>query len=312
MPVHRCQGNSEGIFEKSGTPLSILASGPRTRGDWRRIYTFDSGTFDRSSFRKGIHLVAKSPVIGITSALIAEEQDYGLMYRHRVSADYSEAVLQAGGLPIILPPQDGTIAQLLDLVDGLIFSGGADIDPARYGESDVHPMTYDISDERDRFEIDLLKGAVERDMPVLCICRGIQVLNVALGGSLIQHIDDRVDRALPHRQHEVGIMGSESSHDVTFKAGSLSAEVFGSSSVPVNSLHHQSIAAPAELVQVEGVSSDGVIESVSVPGCRFVLGLQWHPELLFKTMPEQLQPFEALVAAAKANASEPVAALSRS
>src|SRR5690606_3478125 len=129
---------------------------------------------------------------------------------------YSEAVLQAGGLPIILPPQDGTIAQLLDLVDGLIFSGGADIDPARYGESDVHPMTYDISDERDRFEIELLKGAVERDMPVLCICRGIQVLNVALGGSLIQHIDDQVDRALPHRQHEVGIMGSDSSHDVTF------------------------------------------------------------------------------------------------
>ena len=113
--------------------------------------------------------------------------------------------------------------RILDLVDGLIFSGGADIDPARYGETEVHPKTYDISEERDRFEIDLLNAAVERDLPMLCICRGIQVLNVALGGSLVQHIDDQVESPLPHRQHEVGIMGTESSHEVTFIEGSLSA-----------------------------------------------------------------------------------------
>ena len=250
--------------------------------------------------------MARTPVIGITAALVSEEQDYGTMRRHRVSADYTEAVIQAGGLPIILPPQDGAIDRILELVDGLIFSGGADIDPARYGESNVHPMTYDISDERDRFEIDLFSAAIEQDKPVLCICRGIQVLNVALGGSLIQHIDDEVERPLPHRQHEVGIMGTESSHDVTFMEGSLSAEVFESVAVPVNSLHHQSLATPAERVQVDGVSSDGVIEAVSVPGCRFVLGLQWHPELLFKVMPEQLKPFEALVEAARAGVVEPV------
>jgi putative glutamine amidotransferase len=250
--------------------------------------------------------VARTPVIGITSALISEEQDYGTMHRHRVSADYSEAVLNAGGLPIILPPQDGTIEQILEIVDGLIFSGGADIDPARYGESEVHPMTYDISDERDRFEIDLFNAAIERDKPALCICRGIQVLNVALGGSLIQHIDDVVPDSLPHRQHHVGIMGTESSHEVTFEEGSLSAEIFEAAVVPVNSLHHQSLAEPANRVRVEGISSDGVIESVSVPGCRFVLGLQWHPELLFKTMPEQLKPFAALVEAARSSAAEPV------
>ncbi len=248
------------------------------------------------------------PVIGITSALISEEQDYGTMSRHRVSADYSEAVRQAGGLPIILPPQDGTIEQILDLVDGLIFSGGADIDPARYGETDVHPMTYDISDERDRFEIDLLSAAVQRDMPVLCICRGIQVLNVALGGSLVQHIDDQVEQPLHHRQHQVGIMGTETSHDVSFETGSLSAEVFESTAVPVNSLHHQSLATPAEGVRVEGVSTDGVIESVSVPSCRFVLGLQWHPELLYKTLPAQFKPFEALIEAAKSSVAQPVPA----
>ncbi len=250
--------------------------------------------------------MVKSPVIGITSALISEEQDYGTMVRHRVSADYSEAVLQAGGLPIILPPQDGTIEQILELVDGLIFTGGADIDPARYGETEIHPMTYDISDERDRFEIDLLNAAVQRDMPVLCICRGIQVLNVALGGSLVQHIADQVEFPLPHRQHEVGIMATETSHAVTFQEGSLSAEVFESTEIPVNSLHHQSLAIPADGVRVEGISTDGVIESVSVPSCRFVLGLQWHPELLYKTVPTQLKPFEALVEAAKTNAAQPL------
>lgn len=248
----------------------------------------------------------RTPVIGITSGLITEQQDYGLMHRHRVSADYSEAVLAAGGLPIILPPQDGTIDQILDLVDGLIFSGGADIDPALYGDAEVHPATYDISDERDRFELDLLNAAIERDLPMLCICRGIQVLNVALGGSLVQHIADQVERPLPHRQHEAGILGTEPSHDVTFIEGSLAAEVFETKATPVNSLHHQSLAIPAEQVRVEGVSRDGVIEAVSVPSCRFVLGVQWHPELLYKTMPEQLKPFATLVEAAKVASAAPV------
>lgn len=273
-----------------------------------RIYT-PVGTFPLSDFRnERCIIVAKAPVIGITAALISEEQDYGIMHRHRVSAEYAEAVVAAGGVPIILPPLMGTVDRILDIVDGLIFSGGADIDPARYGETEVHPATYDISDLRDQFEIDLLNAAVERDIPVLCICRGIQVLNVALGGSLIQHIDDAVESPLPHRQHEVGIMGYESSHDVTFVEGSLSSEVFGSTTVPVNSLHHQSLANAADRVAVEGISPDGVIESVSVPGCRFVLGVQWHPELLFKSMPEQLKPFEALVAAARVGVPEPVTA----
>ena len=251
--------------------------------------------------------MATIPVIGITAGLMTDEQDYGTVTRHRVTADYSEAVLAAGGLPIILPPQEGTTDAILDMVDGLIFSGGADLDPALYGDSEVHPATYDISEARDRFELELMNGAVARDMPVLCICRGIQVLNVALGGSLVQHIDDQVEQPLVHRQHEAGILGNQPSHDVTLVEGSLSAQVFESSAVPVNSLHHQSIREPAESVRVEGVTSDGVVEAVSVPSCRFVLGLQWHPEMLFKTTPEQLKPFEALVAAAKAGSLEPVA-----
>jgi len=149
------------------------------------------------------------------------------------------------------------------------------------------------------------RAAVERDLPILCICRGIQVLNVALGGSLVQHIDDQIARPLPHRQAEIGKSNRDTSHDVTLADGSLSAAVFGSTVVPVNSFHHQSLATPAPAIQVDGLTSDGVIEAVSVPSCSFVLGVQWHPELLFETMPAQLKPFEALVDAAKATALEP-------
>jgi putative glutamine amidotransferase len=256
--------------------------------------------------QKGDHRMAKTPVIGITAGLITEEQDYGTVTRHRVSADYTRAVRAAGGLPIILPPQDGTIDTILDLVDGLIFSGGADIDPSLYGDDEIHPATYDISAERDRFEIDLMNGAVERDLPVLCICRGIQVLNVALGGSLVQHIDDQVESPLTHRQQEASIAANSPSQQVTLIEGSLTAQIFDAETIPVNSFHHQSIATPAERLQVEGVTSDGVVEAVSLPGCRFVLGVQWHPEMLFEAVPEQLKPFEALVSAAKISAAEPV------
>jgi putative glutamine amidotransferase len=237
---------------------------------------------------------------------MTEEQDYGTVTRHRVSADYSQAVLAAGGLPIILPPQDGTTEAILDLVDGLIFSGGADIDPALYGDTEVHPATYDIRAERDRFEIDLMNRAIERDLPVLCICRGIQVLNVALGGSLVQHIDDQVEASLTHRQQEAAIPANEPSHEVTLVEGSLTAQIFDAATVPVNSFHHQSIATPANRVQIEGVTSDGVVEAVSVPSCGFVLGVQWHPEMLFEAVPDQLKPFEALVEAARIGAPEPV------
>ena len=249
--------------------------------------------------------MAKTPIIGITAGIMAEQQEYGTIMRHRVSADYSDAVLAAGGLPIILPPQTGTIDAILDLVDGLIFSGGADIDPARYGETEMHPTTYDISDERDRFELDLLNAAVERDLPILCICRGIQVLNVALGGGLVQDIADQIEHALPHRQQELGLSNRDTSHEVSLSPGSLAERVFQTTTLAVNSFHHQSLATLAPSLQVEGVTTDGVIEAASLPGCSFVLGVQWHPELLFATMPDQLKPFTALVAAARLEASVP-------
>lgn len=250
--------------------------------------------------------MTKAPVIGITAGLMLDPQEHEIVVRHRVSANYSEAVRAAGGLPIILPPQEDTIPEILDLVDGLIFSGGADIDPALYGETEVHPTTYDISAERDRFEIDLLNAAVARDLPILCICRGVQVLNVALGGTLIQDIGDQVNLPLAHRQQELGLSNGETSHEVSLSAGSLSECVFETKTLAVNSFHHQSLATPAPSVRVEGVTSDGVIEAVSVPACSFVLGVQWHPEMLFGSIPDQLKPFEALVAAARMRHQMPI------
>ena len=144
------------------------------------------------------------PIIGITPSPIRDQQSHGTFDRYALSVNYVNAVIAAGGMPIILPPQDGDVLPLLDLVDGLLFSGGADIDPASTG-MDVHPTTYHVSPLRDRFEMALMRAALERDMPVLCICRGIQLLNVALGGTLIQHIPDHVETELAHRQQELGI-----------------------------------------------------------------------------------------------------------
>lgn len=250
--------------------------------------------------------MAKRPVIGITTGLMTEEQDFGTVIRHRVSANYSEAVLAAGGLPIILPPQDVAIAEIVDLVDGLVFSGGADIDPNRYGVVDIHPTTYGISDERDRFELALLTMALERDLPVLCICRGVQVLNVTLGGTLIQDIPDQRESSLIHDQEKSGIASNATSHEVTLADGGLAAQVYGAGVIATNSFHHQALGEPAPGIQVEGTTSDGIIEAVSVPENTFVLGLQWHPEMLFAAIPEQIKPFEALIVAANARKTEPI------
>lgn len=238
------------------------------------------------------------PVIGITAAPVLDPQPSGVFERYRVTVGYVTAVLAAGGLPVVLPPQDGNIAQILDMVDGLLFSGGADLDPALYGDTEVHPDTYEISALRDRFELELLNEAIARDLPVLCICRGIQVLNVALGGSLHQHIPDHVDHSLEHRQSVSGIPVGDPAHQVEVLPDTLAATIFGTRQLNVNSYHHQSIRNLAAGLVLNAVSPDGVVEAVSLPGEPFVFGMQWHPELMFDQHDAQLRPFEAFVSAA--------------
>jgi putative glutamine amidotransferase len=238
------------------------------------------------------------PIIGITPSLMLDTQPHGVFERFLLSANYPNAVFAAGGIPVILPPHDDQVGTLFDHLDGLLLSGGADIDPAIYGDTDVHPKTNDVSPLRDRFEFALLREALERDLPILCICRGIQVLNVGLGGTLYQDIADQYGKEVLHRQQEAGIEAAEPGHTVAATDGGLLAEVYGATSIATNSFHHQAVKAVAPDLVVEARTDDGLVEAVSLPDRSFVLGVQWHPEMMLERHEEHLRPFERLVSVA--------------
>jgi putative glutamine amidotransferase len=232
------------------------------------------------------------PVIGITSSPLREEHS---SERVALPRDYVDAVIAAGGVPIILPTQDDNNEAILGLVDGLLFTGGADVRPAVYGDEEVHPSTYGIDDLRDRFELNLLNEAVEREVPFFCICRGIQIMNVALGGTLIQDIADQYSPEIQHRQQHVGIVATQPSHSVNASPGSLLAEIYGTTEISTNSFHHQAVRDVAPCLEIEARSPDGIVEAVSLPNHPFALGVQWHPEMMFKVRSDQLSPFASLV-----------------
>lgn len=239
----------------------------------------------------------RRPVIGITSSQFIDAASHDAIPRHSVSKAYSEAVHRAGGTPIILPFFPDIASNMLDLVDGLILTGGADIDPTRFDESTVHPKTYGILADRDEAELHLASTAIDRDMPLLGICRGIQVLNVALGGTLYQDIPDQFSDEIGHRQHEHDIPADEPGHSVTVAPGSLLERTYGKAVIPVNSFHHQAVKDVAAGLTATGASSDGLVEAVESSMHRFVLGVQWHPELMHARYALHLAPFTALVEA---------------
>jgi putative glutamine amidotransferase len=188
---------------------------------------------------------------------------------------------------------------MLDLIDGLLLTGGADIDPARFGEAEVHPRTYDILPDRDEAEIELTRGALSREIPILGICRGIQVLNVAMGGTLYQDVPDQFSAEIAHRQHEEAIPADEPGHIINVAPNSLLERTYGEGPIGVNSFHHQAVKDLADGLVASGTSEDGLIEAVESPDRAFVLGVQWHPELMFARDERHLSPFAALVAAAR-------------
>ncbi|MBA3807409.1 MAG: gamma-glutamyl-gamma-aminobutyrate hydrolase family protein [Solirubrobacterales bacterium] len=191
---------------------------------------------------------------------------------------YIEAVQRAGGIALLLAPDahlSDDPAQVLELLDGLILAGGADIDPSSYGR-EAHPETHDTVPARDAFEISLARGAIERDLPLLGICRGMQLLNVALGGTLIQHLPEHVGHG-EHRRVPGSFDGAE--HDVKLSEGSLAARAAGEREHVTRSHHHQGVERLGEGLVVSGVSQlDEVPEAIELPDRRFVLGVQWHPE----------------------------------
>jgi putative glutamine amidotransferase len=226
------------------------------------------------------------------------ERSHGSFHLYGIASTYTTAVETAGGIPVVIPPQQGNVAQLAGIVDGLIFSGGGDIDPAAYGDTETHPQTYGIHAGRDALEFGLLREAIEREIPTLCICRGIQVLNVFLEGTLYQDVADQYSVDVEHRQQTEQIAKEDPSHSVDVITGSLLADVYGSTQIEVNSFHHQGIKQIGRGLVAIAVSADGLVESVELPDHPWLLGVQWHPEMMFAAHDEHLKPFQGLVQAA--------------
>jgi putative glutamine amidotransferase len=230
----------------------------------------------------------RAPVIGITT----ETSDGG---EYVLPVEYAEAVRRAGGIPLLLPPGEPNLPALMALLDGLILSGGGDIDPRHYG-SGGHPAVYMIDPPRDEMEIALARWAAAAGLPTLGVCRGAQLINVALGGTLVEHLPDEIDNTIAHRLEPRGAVP----HMVTIAEGSRLAKVLGEQAVVGASWHHQAIRTPAPGLTVVACAADGTIEGVELPHHPWLLAVQWHPEITAADDPPQQRLFDALVAAARA------------
>ncbi|WP_456279252.1 gamma-glutamyl-gamma-aminobutyrate hydrolase family protein [Bacillus sp. AK128] len=220
----------------------------------------------------------KKPIIGITGAYVKHNQHMEGVYVHH---DYHRSVAANGGLPIILPYINSELAiEMIQLCDGIILSGGEDVEPSFYGE-DPHIHLGATIPERDQVEITIAKYAIDHDIPLLAICRGVQILNVALGGTLIQDIPSQSKDPIQHSQI---VDRGRDTHWVNITSSSRLYSIFGSEKLRVNSLHHQSIHTLGKDLCVVAISSDGIIEAVEyTKPSRFTLGVQWHPESMTKS-----------------------------
>ena len=214
------------------------------------------------------------PVIGVT--LDSEAAGgYSKLPWYALRENYCDVIAAAGGVPVALPHEPDLVEAYLGMIDGLVVTGGAfDVDPALFGAAERHP-TVKLKERRTRFEWAIVAGAVARDMPLLGICGGQQLLNVVLGGTLIQHIPDTVPGALAHEQPNPR---TEPGHDVLVEPGTLLHRITGSERLAVNSAHHQAAERVGAGVLVSGRAPDGVVEAIEDPRQRFCLGVQWHPE----------------------------------
>ena len=203
---------------------------------------------------------------------------------------YVRAIERAGGRPLLIPPSEEALEETLDAVDGIVFSGGSDLSPGLY-EAETHPETADVREERDHAEMALLKAALERDMPVLAVCRGSQVLNVALGGDLVQHLPEVVG----HEGHKQ-TPGIFADHDVDVLSETKLHDVLGEHA-PVKSHHHQGYGRLGDGLREAARAEDGTVEAIEDPSRRFALGVLWHPEegedaALFRALVEEAKRYQ--------------------
>ncbi len=240
----------------------------------------------------------KRPVIGLTVTQNLDDNTVAIW------KEYMDAIAKAGGLPLLLPTHGdfSYYPEYLDCIDGLFLTGGQDIMPSAYGEESLagFQIGWSMVPERDAFELEITKQALARNMPILGVCRGIQVLGVALGGSLVQDIDTQCkDRALPLKHfQECPYWAAQ--HRVTLDETSKLYQVMGQSKVLwVNSMHHQAVCKLGEGVQVAARSTDGIIEAIEAPAYDYVLGVQWHPERMYAKDDSWYDLFHSFIEAAQ-------------
>ncbi len=240
------------------------------------------------------------PLIGITAADVYAER--GKLY-HRAYALNAFAVADAGGLPVYIPPglEESVLREVYERVDAVLLPGGPDVDPVIYGQ-ERHPETKIIDAPRDALELTLTRWLVEDDRPLFGICRGHQVMNVALGGTLVQDIPSQVETTLTHDLPDE-YPRSTRLHTVDIKPESRLASILGTTQVVVNSLHHQSAQAPAPGVDFTAYAPDGIVEALEVPDKQFILSVQWHPEDLYEDDGMMKRLFTEFVNAARESAA---------
>ncbi len=232
------------------------------------------------------------PIIGLTT-FINEKDGY-----NSVSRNYINSVYAAGGMPVNIPivENEKDYDAYLGMLDGIIFTGGGDISPRYYGENPLRQVNA-MSSIRDEWELGLFKKAYEKNLPMIGICRGIQLINVALGGSLYQDINEQIPSSLGHYPKETQM--DELYHSVNILKESDLYHILGLDKIYVNSFHHQSVKILGSDLAVAATSEDGIIEGIEATDSRFLIGVQWHPEALSKRYPIFLELFKKIVSAAR-------------
>lgn len=239
------------------------------------------------------------PIIGISASLLTIESGC-FMGRERafVGDDYVKAIEQAGGISIVLPivESDETMRRHIDLIDGLLLSGGQDVNPHHYGE-EPSQLLGAVSLKRDAYELGLVRHSHAMKKPILGVCRGLQLMNVAFGGSLYQDIPHAIPEALQH--HQIA-HPEDATQKIDLVEGSLMQRIMGTTQIVANTYHHQAIKLLAPGFSVNARAQDGVIEGIEKDGDLFTLGVQWHPELMYMNHSTMVRLFQAFVEAARA------------
>ena len=242
------------------------------------------------------------PIIGITTYGRYESPVSTKYYKHYFATPslYVDAVRRAGGLPVLLPPDEENIEEILQRIDGVIMAGGGDIDPKHYNGNINHPMVVRIDHERDAHEMRIIKLMAEsKDKPVLCICRGMQLLNVTLGGTMTEHIPDIRDVDI-HRDAD----GYWNDHDIDVVETSLLAKAMDTTKVQTVSGHHQAVDKIAPNLTIVASAPDGTVEGLELKGHPWMVGVQWHPERSAKDDVTQQKLFDVLVSLAREGVRE--------